>query len=115
VKRLVSVQSLQVAGNKEREEYVRYNCLTYYFFVGHDRITNDHLGRTFIDIKDRLVRGMDQRWAYTSVSMWYGKVPWIEKEVTEAEADAKIQKFLTEFSEDQIDWNQINSDSATRE
>lgn len=108
VKRLVSIQSLQVASNKEREEYVRYNCLTYYFFIGHDRITNNHLGRTFIDIKDRLLRGMDQRWAYTSVSMWYGKVPWIEKEVTEAEADAKIQKFLIDFSENQIDWKQID-------
>ncbi len=107
VKRLVSTQSLQVTGNKEREEYVKYNCLTYYFFIGHDRITNDHLGRTFIDIKDRLVRGMDQRWAYTSVSMWYGKVPWIDKEVTEEEADAKITKFLTDFSENQIDWKQI--------
>lgn len=108
VKRLVSTQSLQVAGNKEREEYVKYNCITYYFFVGHDRVSNDHLGRTLIDIKDRLLRGMDQRWAYTSVSMWYGKVPWIEKEVTEAEADAKLRKFLTDFSENQIDWNQIS-------
>jgi hypothetical protein len=108
VKRLVSTQSQQVAGNKEREEYVKYNCLTYYFFVGHDRVSNDHLGRTFIDIKDRLLRGMDQRWAYTSVSMWYGKVPWIEKVVTEEEADAKIRRFLTDFSENQIDWNQIS-------
>lgn len=107
-KRLVSIQSLRIASNKDREEYAKYNCLTYYFFVGHDQVTNDHLARTFIDMKDRLVRGMDQRWAYTSVSMWYGKVPWIEKEVTEAEADAKLQKFLTDFAEKQIDWNQIS-------
>jgi hypothetical protein len=39
--------------------------------------------------------------------MWYGKVPWIEKEITEAEADAKLQKFLADFAERQIDWNQV--------
>jgi len=105
VKRLISVQRMPTS--KERTEYVKFNCLTYYFFVGHDQVTNDHLGRTLIDIKDRLLRGMDQRWAYASVSMWYGKVPWIEKEVSEAEADEKISKFLTDFAGKQIDWDQI--------
>lgn len=106
-KRLVSVQSQRVSGNQAREEYVKFSCLTYYFFVGHDHITNDHLGRTFIDMKDRLLRGMDQRWAYASVSMWYGKVPWIEIEVTEEEADAKLRNFLVDFAEKQINWDQI--------
>ncbi len=108
VKRLVSIQSQRNPANKEREEYLKFNCLTYYFFVGHDHVTNDHLGRTFIDIKDRLVRGMDQRWAYASVSMWYGEVPWLKgKPISVEEADAKLQKFLTEFSEKQINWDQI--------
>ena len=106
-KRLVSIQSQRVAANDDREEYVKFDCLTYYFFVGHDHVTNDHLTRTLIDMKDRLVRGMDQRWAYTSVSMWYGKVPWIKAEVSAAEADAKLQKFLADFAENQIDWNQV--------
>jgi hypothetical protein len=107
VKRLVSIQSVRDASHKEREEYVKYDCLTYYFFVGHDQVTNDHLERTFIDMKDRLLRGMDQRWAYTSVSMWYGKVPWIDKTVTMEEADTKLEKFLVDFAEKQIDWEQI--------
>lgn len=107
-KRLVSVQSQPTKDSAGRETYTKHNCLTYYFFVGHDRVTNDHLGRTFIDMKDRLVRGMDQRWAYVSVSMWYGKVPWIsEKEISEPEADAKLRTFLAEFSESQIQWQQI--------
>ena len=106
-KRLVSIQSQRLASSKNLEEYVKFDCLTYYFFVGHDHVTNDHLGRTIVDMKDRLIRGMDQRWAYASVSMWYGKVPWIKKEVTQAEADAKLQAFLTEFVGKQIDWDQI--------
>lgn len=107
VKRLVSVQSIRNQEVTDRDEYLKFNCVTYYFFVGHDRISDDHLGRTFLDMKDRLLRGMDQRWAYASASMWYGKVPWIEKEVSEEEADQKLKTFLTELSEKQIDWDQV--------
>lgn len=104
-KRLHSIQTI-----KDRESgkaLASFNCLTYYFFVGHDTITNDHLQRTLMDMKDRLVYGRDQRWAYVSTSMWYGKLPWLPQEVTEAEADQKMRKFLAEFGERQIDWDQI--------
>lgn len=86
---------------------VDYNCVTYYFFVGHDRVTHDHLERTLIDMKDRLVRGMDQRWAYVSVTMMYGKLPWIGREVGEAEADAKLREFLADLAARQIDWGRV--------
>ena len=104
-KRLLSVQTIKTA-NKSVEEK-KFNCVTYYFFVGHDQVTNDHLTRTLLDMKDRMLHGMDQRWAYVSASMWFGKVPWIEQEITEAEADAKLRKFVTGFAENQIDWDQI--------
>lgn len=106
VKRLRSKQTLKSA--KNGESAIELNCITYYFFVGHDRITNDHFQRTFIDMKDRLVRGMDQRWAYVSVSMWFGKIPWIEKELSEAEVDEKILTFLSRFASRQIDWSQVD-------
>lgn len=105
VKRLRSVQRLPT--NKENTEFMELNCVTYYFFVGHDRITNDHLGRTFVDMKDRLLKGMDQRWAYVSASMWFGEMPWIETEIPEAEADAKLTDFVKRFAEEQINWDQV--------
>ncbi len=106
VKRLLSVQSFpEYKGGPVR----RFNCVTYYFFVGYDRITTDHLERTFIDIKDRLIRGMDQRWAYVSASMWYGKTPMTDKEIPEAEADGKLREFLTNFASDQVDWDRVKS------
>ncbi len=104
-RRLLSVQSIPT--NEEHTEYASFNCVTYYFFVGHDRITQDHLKRTLLDMKDRLLLGMDQRWAYVSASMWYGKVPWIDKEVTIEEADAKLRRFIHEFAEEQIDWQRV--------
>lgn len=104
-RRLISVQTIPT--NEERTEFLKLNCVTYYFFVGHDQVTNDHMGRTLIDMKDRILFGMDQRWAYVSVSMWYGKLPWIEEDVSESEADKKIREFITDFSEKQIDWDQV--------
>lgn len=101
------LQSIKSIPGREKGDVSQYKCVTYYFFVGHDQITNDHLERTFIDMKDRLVRGMDQRWAYVSASMLYGKFPWIEKEVTEAEADEKLRKFLEDFAEKQVVWEQV--------
>ena len=100
-------QAIQTAdgGAEERE----LNCVTYYFFVGHDRLVYDHLERTLLDMKDRLVRGMDQRWAYVSASTWYGDIPWIEGEVSEEEADRKLQGFLSDLLENQIKWDQIRS------
>ena len=105
VKRLISMQSLPT--NEARTEYVHLDCVTYYFFVGHDSITEDHTQRTLIDIKDRLLKGMNQRWAYVSLSMWYGDLPWVEGEIPMEESDRKIQEFIRDFATDQIDWEQI--------
>jgi hypothetical protein len=104
-KRLLSVQ--KIPSVEDPTKVAEFNCITYYFFVGHDQVTNDHLKRTFIDMKDRLLRGMDQRWAYASVSMWYGKVPSIRTEVTVEEADQKLRDFVSQFAERQINWDQV--------
>jgi hypothetical protein len=105
VRRLRSTQNIPTS--EDRKTSVRFECVTYYFFVGHNQIAHDHLERTFIDMRDRLVHGLDQRWAYASASMWFGKLPWIENEVTEKEADEKLQGFLAELAEKQINWDQI--------
>ncbi len=105
VRRLLSVQS--VPRDDDKGEYTNHQCVTYYFFVGHKTLTEDHIHRTLIDMKDRLLFGMDQRWAYVSVSMWYGKVPWIKNEISVEEADHKLQKFIEHFSKDQINWERI--------
>lgn len=105
VKRL---QSERVIHNNKKETVGTLKCVTYYFFVGHDQITNDHVGRTMIDMKDRLLRGMDQRWAYVSISTYFGELPWIRgKSVSETEADAKLAKFAGELAGDAIRWDMI--------
>ena len=44
----------------------------YYWFVGHDKITNSHYDRALTDVKDRILRGYNQRWAYIMITMNYG-------------------------------------------
>lgn len=42
--------------------------LNYYWFIGSHDITASHWRRTFIDIKDRILYGENQRWAYVTVA-----------------------------------------------
>ncbi|WAC20438.1 exosortase-associated EpsI family protein [Luteolibacter sp. SL250] len=105
VRRLRSTRRSSGASQGEVQEL---KCVTYYFFVGHDRLAHDHLQRTFMDMQDRLVRGMDQRWAYASFSMCYGRMPWYpDAEITEQEVDRKLADFVSAFAEQQIEWKQI--------
>jgi EpsI family protein len=49
------------------------NSLNYYWFVGHSDMTPSHIERTLIDIRDRVLRGYNQQWAYVSVLAWVTK------------------------------------------
>lgn len=42
--------------------------LNYYWFVGSHDITASHWTRTFIDVRDRILHGEAQRWAYITVA-----------------------------------------------
>lgn len=108
--RLVSKLTVAV-GPPEEGRHATYDSITYYFFVGHRSITNSHTERTLIDIKDRVLHGEAQRWAYVSASMQfvdqddppYGAPPTLES------ADKKIRELLKELAERNIDWNGIQS------
>lgn len=99
-------QRAQATTEDGKEKFVASN-LSYYFFVGHDQLTNDHLKRTLIDMSDRVLLGQDQRWAYVTVSIPFGKLPQYSNEVTEEEADKKIRQFIEELADEMIDWKQV--------
>jgi EpsI family protein len=69
-----------------------YN-LNYYWFIGYSDITASHLRREYIDMRDRLMYGYNQRWAYVTVAAT------ITKNLTpngrdEAQTDAMIQDLI---------------------
>lgn len=52
----------------ESGQMITFRNLTYYWFVGANGTTPSHLERTAIDIKDRILHGENQRWAYVTVA-----------------------------------------------
>ena len=42
--------------------------LLQYTFFGHEEVTPGHYERTLLDIRDRLIKGYDQSWAYATFS-----------------------------------------------
>lgn len=89
------------------DEAVDVDSLVYYFFVGHRRLTDDHYQRTFIDMKDRLLHGRDQRWAYVTVATLQGELPWAGRTIPREEAEARLAGFCAEFAARAIDWEQV--------
>ncbi|MEN8773866.1 MAG: exosortase-associated EpsI family protein [Akkermansiaceae bacterium] len=74
----------------------------YYTFFGHEKVVSGHYERTGEDIKDRIFKGYDQRWAYATFSSLvtqkhrdqglppFEQVPGMDEKQTEAH----IQSFL---------------------
>ena len=54
-----------VEGKSERRAIEN---LTYYWFVGYTDVTASHFTRTMLDLRDRTLRGYNQRWAYVTVA-----------------------------------------------
>jgi EpsI family protein len=46
---------------------LKLRSLTYYWFVGHSEVTASHYQRTWIDIRDRVLKGRNQQWAYVMI------------------------------------------------
>lgn len=52
----------------ETGQMITFRNLTYYWFVGANGTTASHITRAAIDIKDRILYGENQRWAYVTVA-----------------------------------------------
>jgi len=75
----------------------QYN-LNYYWFIGYTDLTASHFEREYIDMKDRLLHGYNQRWAYVTVAatVTQGLEPpgeeWMGKDT--AQTDEMLQKMI---------------------
>jgi EpsI family protein len=68
--------------------------LSYYWFIGHTETTGSHFERTFIDMKDRLISGYNQRWAYITVTV---VVPPAMDSAKQSEVEQTVDEMLREF------------------
>src|SRR6266571_367156 len=53
--------------SQENGRPLNLRSLDYYWFVGHSDVTPSHYERTWIDIRDRVLKGCNQQWAYVTV------------------------------------------------
>ncbi|MBB5350816.1 hypothetical protein HNR46_001050 [Haloferula luteola] len=109
VTRLLSKQD-QAIETPEGRKVITHNCLTYYFFVGHSSITESHTERTLIDIRDRVIKGEAQGWAYVTATMPYSlesELPMGSPLLPLPDADKKIRQLLAELAEENIQWANI--------
>ena len=90
--RLYNIMNLRTNSGQQ----VTINSVNYYWFVGHSDSTASHFERTWIDIRDRLLKGQNQQWAYVTVMApvtkghkTFGR--------TEKEIDELIREFVRDF------------------
>ena len=88
VTRLEGVRSISEGGPK-----TSIYSLTYYWFVGHTDATGSHFKRTLLDMRDRLVHGYNQRWAYITIA---AQLP------VGAETDPKTERMVDNWVQDFI-------------
>ena len=102
--------------------------IAYYWFVGHDYVTGNHVKRGIKDFMDRIFHGYDQRWAYITVTAQLDQgqvleIPEGSKEprpaknesgqvlyrrpLTGEQADALVQEFIGDLGPDIIKVDQI--------
>jgi EpsI family protein len=65
--RVTRLQNVRTVTGEAGKSDSLYN-VTYYWFVGHSVTTDSHILRTWLDMKDRLIHGYNQRWAYVTVA-----------------------------------------------
>jgi EpsI family protein len=70
--------------------------LNYYWFVGYNDVTPSHIDRTVMDIRDRVMKGYNQRWAYVTVAsnVTEGLVRFGR---SEAASDQMLQSFIRDL------------------
>ncbi len=82
----------------DRDSDRRIPHITYYWFTGAEAITDGHYQRTWIDMRDRLLTGTNQRWAYVTVAAEFGEGRGEGIAVrTEAETDEFLQAFTRQL------------------
>lgn len=94
---LAPLQTTRLSNAREisvnEKQRITIHNLTYYWFVGYHEITPSHFHRTMLDLRDRILRGYNQRWAYVTVAATITKGI-AQPERTEAETDAMISDFV---------------------
>ncbi len=81
---------------------LRLTNINYYWFVGHEHVTESHYDRTFLDMYDRLVSGYNQRWAYFTISSYVTSNIDTVVGRSEAETDELLLRFVSDVYQSSV-------------
>ena len=93
---LTKLRDYHVMDPRDKSRSLLYN-LNYYWFVGYHEMTASHLTRTEMDLRDRLLHGYNQRWAYVTVAANVTE-GWKRPERTEEQTAEMVEKFIEELA-----------------
>ena len=93
VTRLQNVRTVQTRDKRR----LTVTNLDYYWFIGYKDMTASHLTRTEIDLRDRIMYGYSQRWAYVTIAANVTKGIW-RPERTEEQTAAMLDEFIQQLA-----------------
>ena len=93
VTRLQNVRTVQTRDKRR----LTVTNLDYYWFIGYKDMTASHLTRTQIDLRDRIMYGYSQRWAYVTIAANVTKGIW-RPERTEEQTTAMLDEFIQQLA-----------------
>jgi hypothetical protein len=114
--RTITLTRLKCSANDTNTK-TTYTHLNYYWFVGHDSVEHTHYGRTLKDMRDRLMEGYDQRWAYITVSSNLVRAmlkdengqDFISAQLSEEDTDKSVVEFVSELAPEIMNLQQIKT------
>ena len=93
VTRLQNARTVQT----QDKRWLTLTNLDYYWFIGYKDMTASHLTRTEIDLRDRIMYGYSQRWAYVTIAANVTKGIW-RPERTEEQTAAMLDEFIQQLA-----------------
>ena len=93
---VTKLQNRQIIETADKRRFT-LNNLNYYWFIGYRDMTASHLSRTGIDLRDRIVGGYSQRWAYITVVKMVTKGI-ARPERTEEQTAEMIEQFIQQLA-----------------
>lgn len=93
VTRLQNARTVQTQDKRQ----LTVTNLDYYWFIGYKDMTASHLTRTEIDLRDRIMYGYSQRWAYVTIAANVTKGIW-RPERTEEQTAAMLDEFIQQLA-----------------
>ena len=93
---LTKLRNFRIIEQPDRSRPI-LNNLNYYWFVGYNDMTPSHLERTALDVRDRILQGQAQRWAYVTVAANVTE-GWVRPQRNEEQATAILERFIAELA-----------------